>query len=87
MPDHKLDGFKLKIEKETNVASFGFLGIHIKQQMNISGIDKIKMTQLGLIKKFLEIIGMIGCRPKPVPANIKPLPTDSNGINHYKSWE
>ena len=29
--DLKLDGFKLKIEKEINVTSFDFLGIHIER--------------------------------------------------------
>ena len=45
------------------------------------------MTQLGLIKKFLETIGMLDCTLKPVPATIKPLPTDSNGLHHHENWE
>ena len=57
--DLKLDGLELKIEKETNVASFDFLGIHIEQQKNKNQIDKIKMPQLCLINKFLETICML----------------------------
>ena len=45
------------------------------------------MNQLGLIKKFLETVGMLDCTPKPVPATIKPLPTDPNGLHHHENWE
>ena len=49
--DLKLAGFELKIEKATEQASFDFLGIHIDRVIQ-DGVPVIKMTQLGLIKKF-----------------------------------
>lgn len=44
------------------------------------------MTQLGLIKKFLETVKMLDCNPKPVPVNIRPLLTDTNGLHYKESW-
>ena len=45
------------------------------------------MTQLGLIKKFLDTVGMADCNPKRVPCNITPLGTNANGARHSEGWD
>ena len=83
----QLDGFDLKIEKEAKDSSFDFLGVHIERFKNKEGVQHIKMTQHGLIKKFLETVDMMSCNPKDSPCNVQPLGTDKNGKHHYEPWD
>ena len=85
--DLQLDGFDLKIEKEANDNSYDFLGVHIEKFKDKQGIEFIKMTQHGLIKKFLETVDMLNCNSKDSPCNVQPLGTDKNGKRHYESWD
>ena len=85
--DLKLAGFELKVEKATDQQSFDFLGIHIDRAINAEGVATIKMTQLGLIKKFLDTVGMADCKPKSVPCNQTPLGANANGPRHTEDWD
>ena len=85
--DLQLDGFELKIEKKATDTAYDFLGVHIEKFKDKNGIELIKMTQHGLIKKFLETIDMVNCNPKDSPCNIQPLGTDKNGKRHHESWD
>jgi hypothetical protein len=76
------DGFELKREKGGDDTAYSFLGININQTDGA-----IKMTQHGLIKKFLKTVGMEDCDSKPTPCNQTPLATDEDGPYHSESWE
>ena len=54
----ELDGFELKTEKEAKDVSCDFLGINVTQTENEQGQKTVKLTQLGLMKKFLECVQM-----------------------------
>jgi hypothetical protein len=74
-------GFELKREKDHEDTAYSFLGI------NITEIDnKIKMTQHGLIKKFLSTIHMENCNAKQTPCATTPLGTDKSGPPHSEDW-
>ena len=66
----KFQEFELKIEKEINKMVCDFLGIHIEKIVNENRIDTVKMTQYGLIQKFLTTVGITDCNPKNTPCNV-----------------
>ena len=70
----KIAGFELKTEKHGKDASYDFLGINIS-------------LELGLIKKFLDTVGMMDCKPYPTPCTVQPLGSDANGKRHFESWD
>jgi len=77
------DGFKLKREKSGDDDAYNFLGIHIEESN-----DTIKMTQHGLIKKFLKTVKMEDCNAKETPCSATPLGTDASGPRHDNNeWE
>ena len=71
------DGFELKREKEGDDDVYNFLGINIQSEG-----DTIKMSQHGLIKKFLSRIGMADCNSKETPCITTPLGSDVDGAWH-----
>ena len=81
----KLDGFNLKIEKKGVDKTYDFLGINVTQENKEENIIEVKLTQLGLIKKFLECVGMLDCKPSPTSCTIQPLGTDANGKDILKT--
>ena len=83
----QLEGFELKIEKDAQDKTYDFLGVHIEKFKSADGQEYIKMTQHGLIKKFLETVGMTDCNPKDSPCNVQPLGTDKNGKRHFEPWD
>ena len=84
----QLDGFDLKLEKTGAEKAYDFLGIHITEEIDAETNSKvIKMTQLGLIKKFLECVQMVDCNPSPTPCTVQPLGTDANGKRFSETWE
>ena len=42
---------------------------------------------LGLVKKFLDGVGMSECKPKDTPCTIQPLGTDANDTRHSEECE
>ena len=83
----KLDGFELKLEKSGGQQMYDFLGINVSETIDEKGNRIVKFTQLGLIKKFLECVGMTECNPNVVPCNIQPLGTDAKGQSHFEDWD
>ena len=71
------DGFELKREKGGDDPAYDFLGIHVQELGN-----KVKLTQFGLIKKFLATVGMESCHAKATPCSKNPLGTDKDGPIH-----
>ena len=67
------DGFELKREKNGDDTAYNFLGINITIKDGT-----IKMTQHGLIKKFLQTVGMEDCNAKSTPCSTTPLATDDD---------
>ena len=47
----------------------------------------IKLTQFGIIKKFLQCVGMAECNPNATPCSVQPLGTDAKGPSHQEDWE
>jgi hypothetical protein len=76
------DGFELKREKSGDDSAYNFLGINITKS---SGM--IKMTQHGLIKKFLNTVNMSNCNASPTPCLQTPLGTNASGTPHQEEWE
>jgi len=64
------DGFELKREKDTNETAYSFLGISITESDGM-----IKLSQHGLIKKFLALVKMENCNAKQTPCSTTPLGT------------
>ena len=83
----QVDGFDLKIEKTATDQAYDFLGVRIEQFTDKDGVPFNKMTQHGLIKKFLETVDMVNCNPKDSPCNVQPLGTDKNGKRHFENWD
>ena len=83
----QLAGLELKTEKDTNDSSYDFLGIHVTHTKDKEGNEIIKLTQLGLIKKFLECVGMVDCNAKATPCIVQPLGTDATGVRHHEPWD
>ena len=83
----ELDGLELKTEKQAKDTSYDFLGINVTQTKNKEGKTLIKLTQLGLIKKFLECVKMSECKPIGTPSLVQPLRTNANGKRHYENWD
>ena len=75
------DGFELKREKGTEDTAYSFLGISITE-----GEGQIKLTQHGLIKKFLSLVKIEDCNAKQTPCSTTPLGTDANGPPHDEAW-
>jgi hypothetical protein len=75
-------GFDLKREKSGDDTAYNFLGINITEDNGM-----IKMTQHGLIKKFLTAIGMENCNAKTTPCSTTPLGSDVDGKRHDEEWE
>ena len=75
-------GFELKREKGGDDSAYSFLGINIEEDHGM-----IKMTQHGLIKKFLKTVEMTDCNPSKTPATQVPLGTNANGPYHKEKWE
>ena len=71
------DGFELKREKEGEDDVYNFLGINIQAEGGT-----IKMSQHGLIKKFLAKIGMADCNSKATPCTTTPLGSNVDGPWH-----
>ena len=69
----QLAGLELKTEKDEKDTSYDFLGINVAHTKNEDGTDIIKLTQLGLIKKFLECVCMTECNSKATPCIVQPL--------------
>ena len=82
----ELQGLKLKVEKEGSDTSYDFLGIHINKSI-VEGKTIIKLTQLGLITKFLTTLDMLNCNPSSTPSTAQPLGTDTNGKRHFENWD
>ena len=61
-------GFELKHEKGGDDSAYSFLGINIVEDHGM-----IKLTQHGLIKKFLKTVKMFDCNPSKTPAIQVPL--------------
>ena len=80
--DLEFNGFKLTREKDTTDTVYDFLGIRIEE---FDG--KIKMTQHGLISKFLACVGMTDCNASESPCTKIPLGSDANGPLHDEEWE
>ena len=76
------DGFELKREKGGDDTVYNFLGINITESTN-----SIKLTQHGLIKKFLSTANMLDCNIKTTPCSTTPLGTDKDGPHHCEPWE
>ena len=76
------DGFELKCEKGGDDTAYNFLGINISEHNGM-----IKMTQHGLIKKFLEAISMTDCNASTTPCTTIPLGTNPTGPWHKEKWE
>ena len=68
------DDFELKREKGGDDTAYNFLGISITEHDGM-----LKMTQHGLIKKFLSTIGMENCNAKTTPCACTPLGTNPDG--------
>ena len=83
----QLAGFDLKVEKTGTQKAYDFLGIHITEEIDTDDNKIIKLTQLGLIKKFLECVGMKDCNPSSTPCTLQPLGTDANGKRFSEDWE
>ena len=73
--------FQLKHEKNGDDNVYDILEIHIEES---SGT--ITLTQHGLIKKFLNLVGMMNCNSCPTPCNVEPLASDPDGPWHSESW-
>ena len=76
------DGFELKREKDGDDTAYNFLGINISEHNGM-----IKLTQHGLIKKFLETVGMKDCNASKTPCSTTPLGTNPDGKWHDEKWE
>ena len=76
------DDFELKREKQEDDSAYSFLGISITEQDGM-----IKLSQHGLIKKFLTLVGMENCNSKQTPCSTTPLGTNPNGSPHDEEWE
>ena len=83
----QLAGFDLKVEKTGAQKAYDFLGIHITEETDADDNKIIKLTQLALIKKFLECVGMKDCNPSSTPCTLQPLGTDANGKRFSEDWE
>ena len=83
----QLDGLELKTEKDEKDTSYDFLGINVANTKNDDGQDVVRLTQLGLIKKFLECVGMMDCNAKSTPCIVKPLGTEATGVRHHEPWD
>jgi Reverse transcriptase (RNA-dependent DNA polymerase) len=89
-PDlRKIDGFIEELEqqgfaltKEQDV--YAFLGI---QMVRDRATGKYTLTQEGLIKKVLRIVGMENCNSKKTPAGVTPLGTDAEGAPFSEDWQ
>ena len=75
----QLAGFDLKVEKTGAQKAHDFLGIHITEETDTDDNKIIKLTQLGLIKKLLECVGMKDSNPSSTPCTLQLLGTDANG--------
>ena len=75
-------GFKLKREKGGDDKAYDFLGISVHESET-----EVKLTQFGLIKKFLATVGMTDCNAKATPCSKTPLATNKNGPRHNDKWE
>ena len=80
----QLDGFELKLEKSGADKAFDFLGINISEELDSAGVETVKLTQLGLIEKFLDCVGMSNGDPKSTPCTVQPLGSDVNGKRHFE---
>ena len=67
--------------------SHDFLGVNVTQTAGDEGKTLVKLTQLGLIKKFLECVKMTECNPSATPSLVQPLGTDANGKHHFENWD
>ena len=67
-------GFDLKQEKYAEETTYNFLGINLSEENGF-----IKLTQHGLIKKFLNCVDMLDCNAKETPCSTSPLGTNTNG--------
>ncbi len=86
LEDLREGGYELKLEKSGEQSVYDFLGINITQ--TTEGDKKVvKLTQLGLIKKFLETVKMTDCNPNTLPCIQQPLGTDATGPNFNEDWE
>ena len=74
------DGFELKREKGGNDTVYNFLEINITESEG-----EIKLTQHGLIKKFLSTLQMEDCNTKSTPCSTTPLPTNKQGQHHSEA--
>ena len=76
------DGFELKREKNGDDSAYSFLGIELHEDNG-----EIKLTQHGLIEKFLKLVGMTDCNPARTPCAVTPLGSNPNGPRHNEDWE
>ena len=87
LKEFELDGFELKTEKE---AKDVFLGMSATQTEDEKGLKTVKLTQLGLIKKFLECVKMVNCNASGTPSLVQPplcteaFPCQHDNVNERK---
>ena len=83
----ELDGFELKTEKEAKDVSCDFLGTTVTQTEDEKDPKTIKLTQLSLIRNFLECVKMVNCNASGSPSLVQPFGTDANGVKHHEPWD
>lgn len=72
-------GMTLTVEDDT---AYAFLGVDVEE---IEG-GGYKMSQKGLTKKVLNVLGMEDCNSKSTPATTGPIGTDANGEVFDEEW-
>jgi hypothetical protein len=71
------DGYALTCEDGDEEMVFSFMGVSITSD---KATKMTTLTQVGLIDKILEAIGMSDCNTRASPSTATPLSTDANGF-------
>jgi Reverse transcriptase (RNA-dependent DNA polymerase) len=72
-------GMSLTVENDT---AYAFLGVDVEE---IEG-GGYKMSQKGLTKKIIKVLGMEECNTKSTPAGTGPIGTDASGEAFDEKW-
>ena len=73
------------LDEEDDVA--GFLGIHFNKILNEKGeVDKMELTQTGLIKRILQVTGMEDCSKILTPTEVKALGKNEDDDPAMERW-
>ena len=76
---------KFLLDEEEDVA--GFLGIYFKKVLNNKKeIEKIELTQTGLIKRILKVTGMEDCSKISTPAEVRALGKNEEDDPAMERW-